>query len=445
MTDRPRLASGGQSLPADGPVRTNRLPHHLHEPPDQPWKWPLPTAWLLGIKLLGSLRDILLSSVAKVDLRTWMTADEVVDLTDHAVTDRGEPCCYIDFIADTGDSQRMVYQLARLLKQERLQVRSWQDGREVTEELPRGSLLVIGGDTGYPIATHRRLLDRVCAPFTWAHEELSERERRALDARPVSLLAVPGNHDYYDGLRGFEALSHSPPVRTARPPPPRSPPSRSPPPSEHPLRLPGYKLEQHASYFAAALPFGWRLWGLDVEQRNIDDRQVAFFHYAARWERGVGPQRVAAPVDAPPPPPPDRLILVTSRPGFVYQAESDHAEVLKESFEPLKLTPAFAQDGALAHDRVRLDLSGDVHLYERYWGTDCDAMPDDVDTMDEARAAGRALPFDAQYEPPECYREAGAQSTVRARGNDFTARSAAGVRHNYAAVVSGLGGAFHHP
>jgi hypothetical protein len=422
------------SPPSDDP-----LPDHLAQRPDQSWKWPLPTAWLLGVKLLGSLRDIALSSVAKIDLRTWMTAGEVIDMTNRTVDDRGESCCYIDFLADTGDSQRLVYQLARLLMQEQLPVKSWQGETEVTELLPRGSTLVIGGDTAYPVATHRRLLDRIRAPFKWAHDELPPLQRDAIDTQPVSLLAVPGNHDYYDGLRGFEALTHNPPVQTSPPPT-----STQASPSEQALRLPGYKLEQHASYFALALPFGWRLWGLDVELHEIDERQAAFFEYARNWTPGAGPQQASKP--SPPLEPPDRLILVTSRPAFVYQGEGEQAKVIKASLEHLGLTPAFAAHGNLEPKQIRLDLSGDVHLYERYWGTDHESMPDDLDKIYEARAAGTILPADnAQYEAPQRYLPADEQSGVRQRGNDVEPCVQDGDRANYASVVSGLGGAFHHP
>src|SRR5688572_5048699 len=428
-------------------TESDELPEHLREPPRRPRDWPLPTAWLLGTKLLGSLRDMLLSSVAKVDLRTWMTAGEVVDLTAKRRVEDGEECCYVDFLADTGDSQRLVYQLARLLKQERLEVKAWQGTDEVTETLPRGALLVMGGDIAYPIATHRRLLERVRAPFLWAHAELAADARARLDADPVILLAVPGNHDYYDGLRGFEALVHSPPVTEAD----AATDGEPPPPAEQPLRLPGYRLAQHASYFAAALPFGWRLWGLDVEMHDLDDRQAAYFEWAKRWRPGTGqqdpePEAQTAPPPRPEPDTPDRLILVTSRPAFVYQGPSDHADVIADAMKRLDLTPAFARDGELEPERVRLDLSGDVHLYGRYWGTDHTAMPDDVDKLADARAHGRPLAATtAAYEAPERYRLAGATPRIRKRGNDQRARRAADDRANYASVVSGLGGTFHHP
>ena len=158
----------------------DELPERLREPLKEYWQWPMPTAWLLGVKLLGSLRDMLLSSVAKVDIRSWMTAGDVVDLTKANAVIDGEDCCYIDFLADTGDSQQVVYQLAQLLLRPTLKVESWQNGEAKTDVLPRGKLLVIGGDIAYPVASHRRLLERIRAPFKWAHDRLPQADRDAL-------------------------------------------------------------------------------------------------------------------------------------------------------------------------------------------------------------------------------------------------------------------------
>jgi hypothetical protein len=445
----------------------DELPDHLVARPKEYWQWPLPTSWLLGTKLIGALRDMLLSSVVKVDIRAWMTAGEVIDLS-KATTTGDDGACYVDFLADTGDSQQMVYQLARLLTQPTLEVERWQGAEQKSVKLPRGALLVLGGDTAYPIATHRRLLERIRAPFQWAHDELAQGDKDALAHTPISLVAVPGNHDYYDGLRGFEALVHSPPVPiwrapraaegTARPTPPASSQNEDPIPAEQPLRLPGYKLEQHASYFAIGLPFGWRLWGLDIENAEIDDRQAAYFRRVEGWKAPVHGQAAVtepAPVASATllqrePNPPDRLILVTSRPAFVYQGQSDHAEVIKRSMAKLGLEPAFASEGELDDTRARLDLSGDVHLYERYWGTDHQDMPDDVDRVHGVRQR-QALPAGmSTYEPPERYRRPRSSSTqvdprMRKRGNDEVAREEQGNRANYASVVSGLGGTFHHP
>lgn len=399
------------------------LPKHLREPPREHWEWPMPTSWLLGTKLLGSLRDILLSSVAKVDQRAWMSAGDVIDLTDET-----EPF-YLDFLADTGDSQQMVYQLATLLVQPELKVRWWQNGEDKVFALPRGALLVIGGDTAYPVATHRRLLERIRAPFKWAHDRAVAADPNAFSGGPVKLVAVPGNHDYYDGLRGFEGLVHSPPVQTWT----DSTTARV--PAEQALTLPGYEVVQHASYFALALPHDWRLWGLDIENAVLDPRQAAYFRGAESWPNPPANELTGAPT------PPDRLIFVTSRPAFVYQGPSDHADVIKASMAKLGIQPAFDKHGVLDSHKLRLDLSGDVHLYERYWGTD-HHVPDDVDTIYKDR---KPRPL---YEPPERYTDpetVAAATILRKRGNDDVPRKEQTERENYASVVSGLGGTFHHP
>ncbi len=316
--------------------RDHGLPDYLKHKPKH-GEWEFPTAWLLGSQLFGALRDIALSAMFKFDPRDWMTA-HTIDLHDRAI----DGACWIDYLADTGDSPELVYRLARLLQQDELVVGG--------ERLPRGVALVMGGDTAYPIATRRRLIQRVRAPFIWAFDELGKAEA---DPR-VRLLGVPGNHDYYDALGGYEPQFHA-----------RQRPANagSLGPTQR-LDLPGYQTEQNASYFAALLPFGWQLWALDNEKAPIDEQQIAYF------------QSLPATT---------KRIVATSRPTRVYGALSEQEPELEKSFNSLGLPLAF-KNGDLSGDQIRLDLSGDTHTYERYWGDS-----------------------------------------------------------NYASVVSGLGGAFHHP
>src|ERR1044071_544464 len=89
--DEPEVWEDAARAEGTGPVERatvdESLPKHLQRRPEKAWQWPMPTAWLLGTKILGSLRDIVLSSVVKVDLRNWMTAGEVLDLTASECTD----------------------------------------------------------------------------------------------------------------------------------------------------------------------------------------------------------------------------------------------------------------------------------------------------------------------------------------------------------------------
>src|SRR4051812_7387006 len=103
---------GRRHMPPD------ELPPHLRERPTSRYAWDFPTAWLLGTRLLGSLIDIAISAIYDFDPRDWMRP-EATDLTNLASDDGA---AWIDFVADSGDSPRLVYQLAYLLQQDRLTV-----------------------------------------------------------------------------------------------------------------------------------------------------------------------------------------------------------------------------------------------------------------------------------------------------------------------------------
>ncbi|HZJ68022.1 MAG TPA: hypothetical protein VFD36_31180, partial [Kofleriaceae bacterium] len=121
---RLRAKGTDRSLPRPAETFPYALPEQLHERPRASYEWDFPTAWLLGTQLITGLRDILLSGLFKIDTRDWMVAN-TIDLRDRATTDEhGRACCWIDFLADTGDSARLVYQLAYLLQQPELEVRN---------------------------------------------------------------------------------------------------------------------------------------------------------------------------------------------------------------------------------------------------------------------------------------------------------------------------------
>lgn len=350
--------------------------------------WDRPTAWLLGSQMLGSLGQLVLSTIHKgFDFRDWMTPEAGgVVLHDGTKARRPRPedvtgdgnAYWLDFVADTGDAPALVYCLARAMQRDKL-VFTRDDGS--TSELPRGRLLVLGGDSAYPVADEGALRERWQAPLVWAHRASGA----ALPEKPIPVYAIPGNHDYYDALDGFNRQFRKQATADLTP-------SFKYPTSGPPLTLPGYTRSQSASYFALELPFDWHLWGVDLgaqpdESKPIDVRQQQYFR---ELHGGKAPAK---------------LIVVTALPVAVHHAA---AEAMKSPFEQLGLTRAFANKGELEHGHIRLDLSGDVHLYERYWGTN---------------VAGDRLDGD----------------------NGKAATPVAEEQPNYAAVASGLGGAFHHP
>lgn len=404
------------------------LPDHLKVRPGNKLLWDRPTAWLLGTKLLSSLRDILLSSVYEVDPRDWMMPGKPINLSSAAQQseDAQAPAgTWIDFFADTGDSPRLVYRLAYLLQQGSLEVLDkaghplqFDDGRK--RPLPRGSVLIIGGDTAYPVADHQTLVERVRAPFLWAQAQLAEEGKLAAATPEVALLGIPGNHDYYNVLHGYVRTFRVPPRELLTPgvlhtePPPR-------------LDIPGYRTMQQASYFALLLPHQWQVWGLDVEMKQLDERQRAYF--------------LDAPATC-------SRIVITSQPAMVYHAPSKRAEELAKIYAAVSLEPAFTTGGKLDKNWVQLDLAGDIHTYERYWGTDyksdAEVQSTEVPTsIDAKKRRDSGPPRRARAQPEATVAEH--CSDGERRGNETRHQTVTDERPNYASVVSGLGGAFHHP
>ena len=145
--------------------------------------------------------------------------------------------------------------MAYLLAQPKLDV-TVTTGEE-TVPTTRGSVLVMGGDEVYPSASARAYEERTKGPYNAAMPHSDD---------PPALFAIPGNHDWYDGLTAF-------------------------------LRffcqggwVGGWKTEQRRSYFAVKLPQRWWLLGIDIQfDTYIDAPQIEYFRdVAAQIQDGDG-------------------------------------------------------------------------------------------------------------------------------------------------------------
>ncbi|HEX7844141.1 MAG TPA: hypothetical protein VF469_41985 [Kofleriaceae bacterium] len=293
--------------------------------------------WLLGPQLVAGLRRIISYQFLKsqLDQRAWMTGTRVERFK--APPD-GEALWW-DYIADTGDDTRAMYSLATLLYSDLYELpdspeRELAFDGEPGRRLPRGAFLFVGGDTAYPVADRATLAAQFAGPFQRAWNDLcaAGRVSPADPLRPI--YGLPGNHDYYDGLDGFCRQF----CRRIG--------------SEHDaeLTMPGFEREQAGTYVAIALPHGWWLWALDIELGWLDARQRAFFQAA---HPGV----------------PDRLIVATPEPSTVDGLLATTAAPISAACADLGLEQAFLSQ-PLAAGRCRLDLSGDTHNYQRYFGPD---------------------------------------------------------------------------
>ena len=372
-----------------------------------------PVAWLLGKQLLNSLKGILLYSAygGKIDPRDWMTAKSFA-----YATDKDE--FWFDYLSDSGDGTRTVYSIAYLAM-----CNLWTKlSREVTElpaadlelsfskedqtghtfALPRGEFLFFGGDTAYHAAEYMTLLQRIQKPFRYAYEDLRAHQLIADDDPRRNIFGIPGNHDYYDQLDGFRRQFRKP-VREEGPPPPAQA-----GPKNAQLSIPAFKRIQEASYVAIDLPFGWSMWGLDTESPVSDRHKVHLDRRQKHFFQSLCPTNGEFHG-------PDKLILATCSPSTVFGrlADAEDPKVAGAMTElGLKQQPFLPAaerrdlsgtgDAKLSQGQCRLDLSGDVHHYARYWGP--------------------------------------ASASDKAENKDKKVSA-----NSYASVVSGAGGAFHHP
>jgi hypothetical protein len=159
------------------------------------------------------------------------------------VVDRsGEDHRWLDYVADVGDGWNPTYTVATLLAAEELKL-DW-DGETYSTE--RGRILVMGGDQVYPVPNAAEYENRMLGPY-----------RAALPCVPgenPELFAIPGSHDWYDGLANFTSIfcrNHW---------------------------IGGWQTRQRRSYFAVKLPNGWWLWGIDIQfGAYLDEAQLQYF------------------------------------------------------------------------------------------------------------------------------------------------------------------------
>jgi hypothetical protein len=413
-----------------------------------------PVAWLLGSQLIRSVKGILLYSAygKKLDPRDWMTAKPAsfdpedprelaggVDRAQLAARLERQGGFWFDYISDTGDGEFATYSIAYLCQSD-LAVPTIEPGALKAGTpappahtgpggavLPRGEFLFVGGDTAYHASDYMTLIDRIYNTFNLAYEDLLKDGGLAEADEPRPLYGVPGNHDYYDQLDGFRRQFRHPARWERRPAAYRGGAEADPPGSVDDyaqLSLKGFYRTQEASYLALKLPYGWWMWGLDTETGQIDERQKNFFHQfctMVRSREGIPrPDRVV---------PPERLIVATCSPTTTFGKLADPEDFksadafgqlgLEQPFLPKRdgdakgasnNPPDLSQtgDARLKTGQCRLDLSGDVHHYARYWGPP----------------------------PPPC-------SITPREGSGAKAERPAS--DSYASVVSGIGGAFHHP
>ena len=210
---------------------------------------------------------------------------------------------WFDYMADTGDGWDSTYAMASLVAQPYLTIGD--------KKLPRGRFLLFGGDEVYPAAQRTAYRERLVTPL--------ERALPETHSPHPALFAIPGNHDWYDGLAAFSRLFLQQ------------------------RWIGGWQTRQTRSYFAIKLPQRWWLLAVDIQlESDIDPPQLAYFRWAATGMR-----------------PGDHVILATAEPDWLYRDIYDPvAESNLGYLEEKVIIPTGA--------KVHLWLAGDLHHYRRH-------------------------------------------------------------------------------
>jgi len=223
---------------------------------------------------------------------------------------------WLDYIADVGDGFDSTYTLAYLLAQDKLKPEG------SAEELRHGDILIMGGDQCYPQATREDYRLKLQTPYEWALD---------LPTAQRKMFAIPGNHDWYDGLTSFDSLFCASRDRLS---------------DGLGTRIGGWQCLQHRSYWALKLPHNWWIWGTDIQfSKYLDVSQVNYFRsVAARMSEN------------------DKLIICMAQPNWL-MAEFTGAD---EEANFFKITSIARERGV----RICAVIAGDWHHYAHYFAHD---------------------------------------------------------------------------
>ncbi len=292
----------------------------------------------------------------------------------------------VDFTADTGDGFDATFAVARLLAgglpaenglptkdglpaasglpaeggQPAEDRRPAKDGRVAGSEgvlAGPAELLVLGGDEVYPVASAEAYRRRFTAVFRAARFCYPQFIKSTSPVHGPPVLALPGNHDWYDGLSAFRrTFCESWTRMTAKADSedltmvglyedPKDTAQRE--------VAGGWTTIQSRSYFAIRVHPKWWIWGVDSQlNAPIDSVQLAYFDAAkAKLQPGDG------------------VVLCTSTPSWL-EAEDDNPQDFDRE-TPMTTMVNFRRRylGLPEDEWLRMIVTGDRHHYVRYEAT----------------------------------------------------------------------------
>lgn len=258
---------------------------------------------------------------AVLDLR--LPATEAKEIEDLHESFKKEKELWFDFISDTGDGFNSTYSVAVTAAADKLKV-LLASGQ--MKELFRGKILFLGGDQIYPTPTVEGYDQKFRTPFAKAFPKKEDPNDCA------HMYAIPGNHDWYDGLGAFLKVFCQ-------------------------KRWTGnWATHQRRSYFAVPLPYNYWVWATDVQlASDIDEPQKQYFKDVAKNKMKQD----------------DKVILITAEPAWIYHElypESKSYERL-QFFIQTYITEDKSECIGQTFDLVAV-LTGDLHHFSHYCSTE---------------------------------------------------------------------------
>ncbi|MGH1485959.1 MAG: hypothetical protein ACRBCI_07025 [Cellvibrionaceae bacterium] len=215
---------------------------------------------------------------------------------------------WFDYVADLGDGFNPTYTVATALAHNELTVEG--------KPLQRGRFLVMGGDQVYPSASTELYNNRLRGPYKHA---LPRSEKQSED--DPHLYALPGNHDWYDGLTAF--LRQFVQGRY----------------------IGGWRTQQQRSYFAIELPHNWWLLAIDIQLgADLDWPQKDYFRQAMK--------KLSAD---------NKVIIASAEPVWIEEGLTGEKVASSLHYIEAQVKKTGAE--------VAINLAGDLHHYAHYEST----------------------------------------------------------------------------
>jgi hypothetical protein len=193
---------------------------------------------------------------------------------------------------------------------------------DVPDILPRGRLLIMGGDQVYPDPSAARYRNQTVGPYRLGWEQ-----GPSPSPEVGELVALPANHDWYGGIEPFRDVFCRGEM------------------------IGGRRTAQRASWWSCRLPHNWWLWGIDTGlDGSVNDAQYEYF-------RSV---RKTMPIDA-------RVIACIPTPVWrLRERHVDKLDTLARALLGLGVEPEVYLSGdyhiAALHRRDRSNGTAEWHL-----------------------------------------------------------------------------------